>query len=118
MLRRPAGHLLGTAARCGAAAADLGPGGRRRVVALVLTLVVVALVRPPGPVDDPDPADQRDGLLLDGPALPREAAGVRFGGRAACPRPANGDARTPAWAWHGRTPDPTTGSARQRGHPA
>ncbi len=51
------------------------------VVALVLTLVVVLVVRPPGPLDDPDPADQRDGLLLDGPALPPEVAGVRFGGR-------------------------------------
>lgn len=51
------------------------------VVALVLTLVVVLLVRPPGPLDDPDPADQRDGLLLAGPVLPPEVAGDRFGGR-------------------------------------
>ncbi len=51
------------------------------VVALVLTLVIVLLVRPPGPLDDPDPANQRAGLLLDGPVLPPEAAGVRFGGR-------------------------------------
>lgn len=51
------------------------------VAALVLTLVVVLVVRPPGPLDDPDPADQRDGLLLDGPRLPPEVAGVAFGGR-------------------------------------
>ncbi len=57
------------------------PAAVAAVVALVLTLVVVLVVRPPGPLDDPDPADQRDGLLLDGLALPPEAAGVRFGGR-------------------------------------
>lgn len=51
------------------------------VVALVLTLVILLVVRPPGPLDDPDRADQRDGLLLNGPTLPPEAAGVRFGGR-------------------------------------
>lgn len=39
------------------------------------------VVRPPGPLDDPDAADQRDGLLLDGPVLPAEAGGVVFGGR-------------------------------------
>jgi len=57
------------------------PAAVAAVVALVLTLVVVLLVRPPGPLDDPDAADQRDGLLLDGPVLPTEVAGVRFGGR-------------------------------------
>ncbi len=51
------------------------------VFALVLSLVVVLLVRGPGPRDDPDPAFQRDGLLLDGPVLPEQVAGVRFGGR-------------------------------------
>lgn len=51
------------------------------VVALVLSLVVVLVVRPPGPLDDPDPADQRDGLLLDGPVLPERAGGVEFAGR-------------------------------------
>jgi hypothetical protein len=49
--------------------------------ALALTAVVVAVVRPPGPLDDPAAADQRDGLLLDGPRLPPSAAGVQFGGR-------------------------------------
>ena len=39
------------------------------------------MVRPPGPRDGPDPAEQRDGLLLDGPVLPDRAAGVAFGGR-------------------------------------
>ena len=50
--------------------------------ALVLTMIVVLVVRPPGPLDDPDAADQRDGLLLDGPVLPAEVGGVEFGGRA------------------------------------
>ena len=49
--------------------------------AAVLTFVVVALVRPPGPLDDPDPAYQRDGLLLDGPVVAEQAVGVEFGGR-------------------------------------
>lgn len=57
------------------------PAAVAAVVALVLTLVVVLVVRPPGPLDDPDPADQRDGLLLDGPVLPPEAGGIGFGGR-------------------------------------
>jgi hypothetical protein len=50
-------------------------------LSLVLTAVVVALVRPPGPLDQPDPAYQRDGLLLDRQVLPRQVAGVEFGGR-------------------------------------
>ena len=49
--------------------------------AAVLTFVVVALVRPPGPLDDVDPAFQRDGLLLDGPVVPQQVVGVDFGGR-------------------------------------
>ncbi len=57
------------------------PAAVAAVVALVLTLVVVLVVRPPGPLDDPDPADQRDGLLRDGPVLPPDAGGVAFGGR-------------------------------------
>lgn len=51
------------------------------VVAVVLTLVMVLVVRPPGPLDDPDPADQRDGLLLAGPRLAPEVDGVSLGGR-------------------------------------
>ncbi|MEX2290551.1 MAG: hypothetical protein WD794_09530 [Mycobacteriales bacterium] len=51
-------------------------------LAVVLTFVVVTLVRPPGLLDDPDPAYQRDGLLLNGPVLPEQVAGVGFGGRA------------------------------------
>jgi len=51
------------------------------VLALALTVVVVVLVRPPGPLDQSDPADQRNGLLLDGPVVPPEVAGVAFGGR-------------------------------------
>lgn len=57
------------------------PAAVAAAVALVLTLVVVLVVRPPGPLDDPDPADQRDGLLLDGPVLPADAGGAEFGGR-------------------------------------
>lgn len=57
------------------------PAAVASLAALVLTLVVVLVVRPPGPLDDPDPADQRNGLLLDGPVLPPGAAGVEFGGR-------------------------------------
>lgn len=35
------------------------------VVAAALAALVVGLVAPPGPLDDPDPADQRTGLLID-----------------------------------------------------
>jgi hypothetical protein len=50
-------------------------------LAAVLTVVVVLLVRPPGPLDQPDPAYQRDGLLLSGPAVPEQVGGVEFGQR-------------------------------------
>jgi hypothetical protein len=50
-------------------------------LAVVLSFVILALVRPPGPLDDPDPAYQRDGLLLNGPVVPEQVAGVAFGGR-------------------------------------
>lgn len=49
------------------------------VLALTLTFVIVGLVRPPGPLDQPDPAYQRDGLLLDGTLVPAQVAGVEFG---------------------------------------
>lgn len=58
------------------------PAAVASVAALVLTLVVVLVVRPPGPLDDPTAGDQRDGLLLDGPVLPAQVDGVDFGGRA------------------------------------
>lgn len=48
-------------------------------LAIILTVVVVLLVRPPGPLDQPDPAYQRDGLLLDGPSVAPQVAGVDFG---------------------------------------
>ena len=51
------------------------------VLSTALTAVVVGLVRPPGPLDSADPADQRDGLLLDGPRLEDRIAGVDFGSR-------------------------------------
>lgn len=57
------------------------PAAVAAAVGLVLSLVVVLVVRPPGPLDDPDPADQRNGLLLDGPVLPPGAGGAEFGGR-------------------------------------
>jgi hypothetical protein len=50
-------------------------------LAAVLSFVIVALVRPPGPLDDPDPAHQRDGLLLDGPAVDEQVLGIDFGSR-------------------------------------
>jgi len=49
--------------------------------ALAAVLVVVVQVRPPGPLDQPDPAHQRDGLLLDGPQVDATVAGVAFGQR-------------------------------------
>lgn len=57
------------------------PGLVFAVAAVVLTLVIALVVRGPGPRDDPDPAGQRDGLLLHGPRLPPEVGGVRFGAR-------------------------------------
>ena len=45
----------------------------------VLTLVVLRCVGRPGPLDDPDPAAQRDGVLRDGPRLPAAVGGMRFG---------------------------------------
>ncbi len=50
-------------------------------LAVILTAVVVVLVRPPGLLDQPDPAYQRDGLLLDGALVPEQVAGVDFGSR-------------------------------------
>ena len=49
-------------------------------VTLIFVVVVVVLVRPPGPLDQPNPERQRDGLLLDGPLVPSTVAGVEFGG--------------------------------------
>jgi hypothetical protein len=45
------------------------------VLAAMLVLVVVTTVRPPGPLDSPDPARQRDGLLRDGPRIASSVAG-------------------------------------------
>lgn len=57
------------------------PAGVFALIAFALTLVVVLVVRAPGPLDDPDPARQRNGLLVNGPALPAAVDGVRFGSR-------------------------------------
>lgn len=47
---------------------------------LAVSLVVAVLAVPaPGPLDDPHPGNQRTGLLFQGPRLPSERAGVRFG---------------------------------------
>jgi hypothetical protein len=51
------------------------------VSAVLLTLVVLLLVRLPGPEDERTLADQRNGLLDSGPVLPRSVLGVSFGGR-------------------------------------
>lgn len=50
-------------------------------LAALLTFVVVALVRPPGPLDDPVAASQRDGLLLNRPVVDEEVVGIELGGR-------------------------------------
>ena len=57
------------------------PAAVAALAAVVLTLVVVLVVRPPGPLDDPTAGDQRDGLLLEGPVLPALVNGVELGGR-------------------------------------
>lgn len=49
------------------------------VLGVLLTLVVVLVVRPPGPLDQADFADQRNGLLRDGPMVSAEVAGLDFG---------------------------------------
>lgn len=55
------------------------PAGFALVLGVLLTLVVVLVVRPPGPLDQDRLASQRDGLLLDGPQVPDQVAGVTFG---------------------------------------
>ena len=75
--RRPVGPSSGSKAPLPAWAPLVWWAG----LAVVLTAVVVALVRPPGPRDQPDPARQRDGLRLDGPVVAACAEGVTFGGR-------------------------------------
>ncbi|HEV2087875.1 MAG TPA: hypothetical protein VGR21_06165 [Cryptosporangiaceae bacterium] len=51
------------------------------VLAALLTVVMLAVVRPAGPLDQPDLAYQRDGLLDSAPAVPAQVGPVRFGGR-------------------------------------
>ena len=46
-----------------------------------LVMVVLQLVPSPGPLDDPDPAEQRDGIVRNGPELPPTLGGLRFGGQ-------------------------------------
>jgi hypothetical protein len=49
------------------------------LVGALLTLVVLSLVRTPGPMDERTFADQRNGLLAGGPQISASVAGVRFG---------------------------------------
>ena len=49
--------------------------------ALLLIAVVVAVITPPGPQDDPRPADQRAGFLIDGPQLRLDVPGLAIGER-------------------------------------
>jgi len=46
----------------------------------LLAVVVLTVVHLPGPLDERTLADQRNGLLRDGPVLPESVAGVDFGG--------------------------------------
>lgn len=56
------------------------PAGVVAALMMALIAVVVLLVRPPGPLDDPRPALQRDGLLRDGAVLDKTVGGVELGG--------------------------------------
>ena len=49
--------------------------------AVVLIAVIVAVITSPGPRDDPNPADQRAGFLIDGPQLRLDLPGVALGER-------------------------------------
>ncbi len=51
------------------------------VIGALLTVVVLQLVRLPGPLDEHTLADQRNGLLLQGPVLPQQVHGIVFGDR-------------------------------------
>ena len=50
-------------------------------LSVALVMVVLRLVPSPGPMDDPDPALQRDGIVRDGPQLPVTLGGLQFGGQ-------------------------------------
>jgi hypothetical protein len=47
----------------------------------VLTAVVLLLVRTPGPQDEHTFADQRNGLIANGPHVPARVGGIAFGDR-------------------------------------
>lgn len=47
-----------------------------------LVAVVLLLIRLPGPLDERTLADQRNGLVANGPRVPAQVRGVQFGGRA------------------------------------
>lgn len=57
------------------------PAGVAAALMVVLIAVVALLVRPPGPLDDPHPGFQRDGLLRDGVELDADFEGVELGQR-------------------------------------
>ena len=44
-------------------------------------MVVLRVVPSPGPMDDPDPAQQRDGIVRDGAQLPATLGGLHLGGQ-------------------------------------
>ena len=49
------------------------------VAAVLITLVILLVVRAPGPLDDPNPANQRSGLLITGPRLSTDVRDARLG---------------------------------------
>jgi len=49
------------------------------LMTVLLAVIVLVVVHPPGPLDERTLADQRNGLLRNGPVLPSSVSGVDFG---------------------------------------